>query len=131
MSNSTADQLLGIAGNVLDAAIARADGKSNAEIAALEKAVAIQDSLPYTEPPPWYFPVRHALGDALLRAKRPKEAEAVYRADLIKNRGNGWALYGLMEALEAQGDTTDAALVKQEFTTAWARADVKPTTAYR
>ena len=130
-SGSTADQLLGIAGNVLDAAIARAEGKSNVEIAALEKAVAMQDVLPYTEPPPWYFPVRHALGDALLRAKRPKEAEEVYRADLAKNRGNGWALYGLAEALEAQGDEADAAKVKAEFTTAWARADIKPTTAYR
>jgi len=130
-SGSTADQLLGIAGNVLDAAIARADGKSSVEIAALEKAVAMQDALPYTEPPPWYFPVRHALGDALLRAKRPKEAEAVYRADLAKNRDNGWALYGLYEALEAQGDDADAAAVKKEFTAAWARADTKPTTAYR
>jgi len=131
MSGSSADQLLGIAGDVLDASIARAKGERATEIAALEKAVAMQDSLPYTEPPPWYFPVRHALGDALLRAGRTKDAEAVYRADLEKNRGNGWALYGLAEALRAQGKTAEADAVMRDFTTSWARADTKPTTAYR
>ncbi len=131
MSGSTADQLLGIAGNVLDANIARAEKNSTAEIAALEKAVATQDSLPYTEPPSWYFPVRHALGDALLRAGRPKDAESVYRADLQQTRGNGWALYGLAESLRAQGKTAEADAVNREFTTSWARADIKPTTAYR
>jgi tetratricopeptide (TPR) repeat protein len=44
-----------------------------------------------------------ALGDALLAAGRPKEAEEAFREDLKRNRENGWALRGLRRALEKQG----------------------------
>ena len=39
----------------------------------------------------------------LLEAKRPAEAETVYWEDLRRNKDNGWALFGLMQALKAQG----------------------------
>jgi hypothetical protein len=32
----------------------------------------------YTEPPAWYFPVRHVLGAVLIEAGRPAEAEVIY-----------------------------------------------------
>ena len=40
-------------------------------------------------------------------------------------RGDGWALFGLAQALDAQGKTAEAADVRRQFETAWARADVK------
>jgi hypothetical protein len=43
---------------------------------------------------------------------------------LRRNKDNGWALFGLMQALKAQGKTADAALVEARFKKAWARADV-------
>ena len=46
--------------------------------------------------------LRHYLGAALLEAGRAKEAEAVYREDLRRNRENGWALFGLWKSLTAQ-----------------------------
>jgi hypothetical protein len=60
----------------------------------------------------------------LLEANRPAEAETVYWEDLRRNRENGWALFGLMQALKAQGKSEDAAMVEARFKKAWARADV-------
>jgi hypothetical protein len=48
----------------------------------------------------------------------------VYWEDLRRNRENGWALYGLLQALRAQNKTADAALVEARFTKAWERADI-------
>ena len=59
-----------------------------------------------------------------MEAKRPAEAETVYWEDLRRNRENGWALFGLTQALKAQGKNEDAALVEARFKKAWARADV-------
>ena len=65
-----------------------------------------------------------ALGAVLLEAKRPAEAETVYWEDLRHNRESGWSLFGLTQALKAQGKNDDAALVEARFKKAWARADV-------
>jgi tetratricopeptide (TPR) repeat protein len=94
-------------------------------VAHLERAVRLEDSLVYTEPSEWHYPPRQALAAVLLEAGRAREAETVYWEDLKRNRENGWSLYGLMKALEAQGKTDEAALVKARFEKAWARADVK------
>jgi len=87
-------------------------------------AIRIQDQLAYDEPPPWYYSVRHSLGAVLLAAKRPAEATQVYRDDLQRNPENGWSLFGLAQALRAEGKTAEAAAVDTRFTKAWARADV-------
>ena len=70
--------------------------------------------------------IRHATRWVLCcwKRKRPAEAETVYWEDLKRNRENGWALFGLMQALKAQGKNDDAALVEARFEKAWARADV-------
>jgi tetratricopeptide (TPR) repeat protein len=80
--------------------------------------------LDYTEPPPWYFPVRQALGAVLLDAGRVGEAEQVYRTDLKQNPRNGWSLFGMAESLRRQGRRDEAAFVERGFSEAWARADV-------
>jgi hypothetical protein len=89
-------------------------------------AADLEDSLPYTEPPYWYHPVRHALGDVLMRASRFAEAEAVYREDLDHFPENGWSLRGLAASLRAQGRTAEADAMQQRFETAWASADYQP-----
>ncbi len=119
-----ADKLLGIAGHVVDATIAHLDGDAEALIGALEDAVAMEDALPYMEPPYWFFPNRHLLGAALLELDRPAEAEAVYRRDLEKVRKNGWALDGLAASLAAQGRHDEAAAARAEFAAVWPHADV-------
>ncbi len=48
----------------------------------------------------------------------------MYWEDLRRNRDNGWALFGLAQALRAQGKTGQAEIVEARFAKAWARADV-------
>src|SRR2546427_247491 len=72
----------------------------------------------------WYFPVRHALGAVLVQAGRGAAAEQVYREDLVRNPGNGWALFGITQALRVQGKTFEAAPAEVRFRKAWAKADV-------
>ena len=114
--------LLGIALGHLDAELARANGKADLAIRRLRSTVAIEDGLTYDEPPAWYLPMRLALGDALLAAGRPKEAEEAFREDHKRNRENGWALRGLARALEKQGKQTEAAEVDARFRKAWPQA---------
>jgi len=123
-SGSTPAQLLDIAQRVLAARVAGASGRWKEAVALLREAVDQQDALPYTEPPPWYFPNREALGYALLRAGEPKQAEKVYRQQLEYTPRNGWSLRGLADSLEAQGKSRDAAKVEAELAEVWQQADV-------
>ena len=95
----------------------------------LERAVRFEDSLIYQEPADWHAPVRQILGAVLLEAGRADEAEAVFWEDLKKNPEQGWSLFGLKQALEAQGKKDDAALVEARFQKAWRDADIVLTSA--
>jgi tetratricopeptide (TPR) repeat protein len=96
---------------------ARADHQ--VALAAYREAVAVQDSLPYMEPPYWYYPARQSLGVALLRAGRLDDAEDVFRAALARTPSNGWALRGLMEVYRQRGDEVSLQLARQRFETTW------------
>ncbi|MGH9380008.1 MAG: hypothetical protein ACRD2Z_05295 [Thermoanaerobaculia bacterium] len=127
VSGSSAAALLGIAVDDLAGRLAAARGDYDAAIDRLRDAAEAQDALPYTEPPPWYFPQREALGEVLLRAGRPAEAAAVYREQLELTPRNGWSLFGLARSLEAQGRQNDAVAVERRLRDAWALADVELT----
>lgn len=108
------------------ARIAQAKGDVASAVGLLTQAVAIEDRLAYNEPTDEFFPTRHLLGAALLAAGKPAEAEAAYREDLKRNPANGWALYGLATALDAQ--KRDAGTTRTEQAKAWRHADT-PLTA--
>jgi tetratricopeptide (TPR) repeat protein len=120
-----AKAIMDLAANVLAGEIAARSGQTDVAVRHFLAAVAEQDGHWFTEPPPWYYPVRQSLGAALLSGGRPVEAEAVYRDDLARNPENGWSLYGLGQSLRAQGKTAEAAAVEARFRKAWARADVQ------
>ena len=101
-----------------------AKGDIDAAIASYQAAVDIEDQNNYTEPPDWPQPIRHYLGAALLQAGRAEEAEKVYLRDLRWNQNNGWSLYGLHQALLAQGKNADAERVKAQYESAWRYAKV-------
>ncbi len=128
-SPNTGRQVLSIAREVLAGEITAAKKNYDPAIAHLERAVRLEDALVYTEPAEFHYPPRHALGAVLLEANRPAEAETVYWEDLKRNRENGWALFGLMQALKAQGKNEEAALVESRFKKAWARADITLTSS--
>jgi tetratricopeptide (TPR) repeat protein len=123
-SPNLAGDVLAPASEVLAGEIAAGRGNFDLAMSHLERAVRLEDSLVYTEPSEFHYPPRHALGAILLQAGRPAEAETVYWEDLRRNRENGWALFGLTQALKAQGRDADAALAEARFKKAWARADV-------
>jgi tetratricopeptide (TPR) repeat protein len=121
--------MLALASEILAGEIAARGGDTDSAVKHLAEAVRIQDEHWFTEPPPWYFPVRQSLGAALLQAGRAAEAEAVYREDLRRNPENGWSLFGLAQSLRAQNKTADAAAIDTRFRRAWARADVALTSS--
>ena len=124
LSQNTAYNVLRIAPEVLAGELAAAHGKLDAAIAHLERAVRLEDGLVYTEPFEWHYPPRLALGAILLEAGRPDEAETVYWEDLRRNRDNGWALFGLQQALRAQNKTAEAEVIEARFKKAWEHADI-------
>lgn len=113
--------VVGTAGHILEGEIFRDQGDLDAAIAAFEQAVSVEDQLDYDEPEPLPFAARHWLGAALLEAGRHTEAEQVYRDELEKHPHNGWSLYGLKQALTAQGKSD--ATVDADFEQSWARSD--------
>lgn len=113
-----------IAMHALMGEIAQRGGRLDEAAAHFKAAVAIEDAGLYFEPPTWYYPIRHSLGAVLLRTGRPAEAEVVYREDLKRFPENGWSLFGLMQALRAQGKATEALAVDARFRAAWKDADV-------
>lgn len=123
-SPNTARSVLTIGPEVLAGEIAAAKGKFDEAIAHLDRAVRLEDGLIYTEPAEWHFPPRLALGAVLLEAGRPAEAETVYWEDLRRNPNNGWALYGLSQALRAQSKHDLAKLIEDRFRLAWERSDL-------
>ena len=117
----SAELLLKTVGGILEGEIRRADGHLHAAIESFERAVEVEDQLEYSEPEPLPFAARHWLGAALLEAGRFADAERVYRAELEDHPNNGWSLFGLMLALEAQDKAS--AGVEAEFEKSWARSD--------
>jgi tetratricopeptide (TPR) repeat protein len=128
-SGSTPAQLLAIGARVLEARLLGESGRWVDAIALLRDAVEMQDALPYTEPPPFYFPTREALGHALLEANRPGEAEATFRKQLHHTPRNGWSLLGLAQSLEAQGDSSAGRQARAQLAEAWRNADISPPAA--
>jgi tetratricopeptide (TPR) repeat protein len=123
-SNNTGYAIMRITAEVAAGELAAKRKDWDAAVVHLERAIRYEESLIYTEPADWAQPVRQRLGAVLLDAGRPDEAEAVYWEDLRKNAGNGWSLFGLVQALKAQKKDADAALARQRFEKVWKDADV-------
>ena len=107
-----------LAGEILNAA-----GKAEEAVAVLKHGIEKEDGLIYSEPRAWHMPVRHTLGAILLENDWAAEAEQVYRDALEDLPNQGWAWFGLMQALEAQKKTAQAQEARREFDRYWVRAD--------
>ncbi|WP_406693691.1 tetratricopeptide repeat protein [Singulisphaera sp. Ch08] len=123
--NNSAPAILDVAEHLLAGELLYREGHEEAAFDALTTAVRAEDALNYDEPPDWILPVRHALGAALMTSGHFERAEAVYREDLKRLPDNGWSLYGLMRALEAQNKDEEAKLVRTRWDAVWKDADVQ------
>ena len=119
-------QCVKIAAGILKGEMLYAEGKNNEAIAAFKQAVEEEDKLIYREPQDWLIPARQYLGAFLLKMNKAKEAEEVYREDLIANPGNGWSLLGMYNSLVAQNKINEAAKFKTGYIKAFEAADVIP-----
>jgi len=122
-----ASMLLEIADSLALGEIAISNNDYQSAIQYFSNAVSVQDALPYTEPPFWYYPTRLSLGKAYLLSDQADEAEVVFKENLKRYPRNGWALYGLIQALETQNK--DSSMVQEQFDIIWQNADVELTSS--
>jgi tetratricopeptide (TPR) repeat protein len=120
---------LRISAAILGARIAQGRGQLPEATRLLREAVRLQDAMPYSEPPAWFYPVRESLGALLLKSGSPAEADAVFREGLRRSPNNPRLLLGLSEALRAEGHDMEAAKARSEFAAAWRASDANLTTA--
>jgi tetratricopeptide (TPR) repeat protein len=135
--NNTCQDVLAIAGAMLDGELEYRRGDVEEAFAQLRRSIELDDGLPYDEPWGWMQPTRHAYGALLLEQGRVEEAAAVYRADLglddtlpraLQHPGNVWSLHGYHECLTRLGRTAEANIIEHQLRLASAVADV-PITA--
>ena len=133
MFNNTCLDILAVGEAMMTGEIEYRQGNFDAAFEHLNRAVELDDNLPYDEPWGWMQPTRHALGALLMEQGRLDEAEAAYRADLgldgqlrraCWHPDNVWSLHGLHECLTRRGETVEANHIKQRLDVAVARADV-------
>jgi tetratricopeptide (TPR) repeat protein len=113
-------EVLELARQVVLARIALAEDKLEDARIAFEQAANLQDALPYSEPPHWYYPVRQSLGAVLARLGKLDAAEEAFRTSLAKAPHNGWALYGLREVYRRSGQKSAATEMSKRLDRAWA-----------
>ncbi|HXR58895.1 MAG TPA: tetratricopeptide repeat protein, partial [Burkholderiales bacterium] len=108
-----------IAAHVLRARMAQAKGDLDGALKELEPAAALQDKLPYMEPPYWYYPVRQTIGAVLALKGEHERAREAFGESLVRTPNNGWALYGLAQSYARQGKQREAKEVERRLGRAW------------
>jgi tetratricopeptide (TPR) repeat protein len=130
VSNNTAESIIALANRMIEGEILIAEGKLDQGLDELRAALTLEDALKYDEPPAWMIPSRHTIGANLTAVGRFAEAEQVYRDDLKRLPENGWSLFGLSEALDAQQKRgAELEAMRARFKKVWAKADVKITSS--
>ena len=104
--------------------IANRQGDVNAGINHFREALTIEDAGLYFEPPKWYYPIRHSLGAALLKAGAVHRGRARHREDLHRFPENGWSLFGLAGHSRGRGRAKRRPPWTAPSRRAWAGADV-------
>jgi tetratricopeptide (TPR) repeat protein len=118
-SGVPAQEVLKLARIVIRGRIAQAQRNFSSAVEQFEQAALIQDALPYTEPPYWYYPVRQSLAAALLQAGRFAESEEQFLRALKRAPANGWSYFGLTQLYRARGDAAAAARAEADLARTW------------
>ena len=118
-----APDLLELAEEVAFGRIAYAQKRFSDASEHFARAVAIEDRIPYMEPPFWYYPVRQSLGAAQLAMGQPDAARQSFMAALVRTPNNGWALYGLAESQRQMKDRPALRGTRAALEQAWLDTD--------
>ncbi|KKY16409.1 putative tpr domain protein [Phaeomoniella chlamydospora] len=131
--NNTCRDILAVAEAMLDGELEYRKGNFQSAFEQLERAIHLDDSLPYDEPWGWMQPTRHAYGALLLEQGCTEEALRVYEADLgfndtlpraHRHPNNVWALHGYHECLVKLNRTSEANIIRPSLNLALAVADI-------
>ncbi len=124
MAGHPTKSLMKIASLLASGSIDMYSSKYSEAITSFEEAVIIQDTLPYTEPPFWYYPTRQTLGHALLMNNSFEEAALVFEKDLKDYPRNGWSYFGLHLAQKKLNNQEESIKALDKFKEIWGRADI-------
>ena len=124
MAGHPTKSLMKIASLLASGSIDMYSSKYSEAITSFEEAVTIQDTLPYTEPPFWYYPTRQTLGHALLMNNSFEEAALVFEKDLKDYPRNGWSYFGLHLAQKKLNNQEESIKALDKFKEIWGRADI-------
>ena len=114
-----ATDLIALARLVAQGRMAHAKGNFAEASGHYRKAIEIEKSLPYTEPPYWYYPVNQSLGASLYRAGDFKNARSAFQAALFRAPNDGWALYGLAQTERRLGHRPEAEAAEAALAKSW------------
>ncbi|WP_222931446.1 tetratricopeptide repeat protein [Xanthovirga aplysinae] len=123
--NNSIYSLVEIAQRVLRGELFASQNKFTEAIIQLKKAVQIEDQLSYSEPPDWFFSVRHHLGAVQIEAEKYEDAIQTLEEDLKNFPKNGWALHGLRLAYKNLGETEKAKEMEDKLSMIWSTADIQ------
>jgi tetratricopeptide (TPR) repeat protein len=114
-----AGDLLRLAETVARARWAGANGRLAEAARLYREGARIEQSIPYMEPPYWYYPVHQSLGATLYRSGRYREARDAFETALSQSPNNGWVLYGLSASERALGRRAEASMADAALKKAW------------
>lgn len=114
-----APDLVKLAGLAARGRLALANGDPSAAVRYFELAESIEATIPYSEPPFWYYPIAQSRGAALYKLGRHEEAIVAFRKALFQAPNNGWALYGLSRAQAAAGNRMEARAAAAKLDEIW------------
>ncbi|MBI2072367.1 MAG: hypothetical protein HYT81_04905 [Gemmatimonadetes bacterium] len=108
----------------LRAAVLFAQQKGDAALAELERAAALEESLPFEfGPPATYKPPRELQGEILLQMDRPGDGVRAFDLALRRTPDRAATLLGLARASAKAGDAARAVATYWQLKAIWHRAD--------
>jgi tetratricopeptide (TPR) repeat protein len=114
--------MLDFAQESLEAEPAVSQRRYDEALAHQARAMVAAGTLDQREPPVLGAGAQLALGHLQARAGRWGEAEATFRQELAARPHSGWALRGLVQALQAQGRNAEAAQHRTALERSWPQA---------
>ena len=114
-----------VAENLLKGTIALREKRFDDAINAYEKAAKTEENMVYNEPRDWLLNPKHYLGNAYLKKGDWDKARKVFQSDLKNNNENGWALFGLYQALMTGHKRSDAQKALERYNIAFSGSDTK------
>jgi len=88
------------------------------------QATAMEESVPpLPGPPPLIKPSHELLGEILLQADRPADAEKQFETALLRQTSRARSLLGAARAAARQGDRENAVSLYAKFLSQWQQSD--------